>query len=685
MIKRAIPFPAYPDCAPLDISYLFEDEKPAGKHGFLRADGDIFRFEDGTPVKFWGTNLNGGANFPEKADAEKLARRLAAYGCNMVRFHQMDSEWATPNIYQFTKGRRMENTTTYDPEAFDRLDYLIYCLKREGIYIYLDMMTYRKFKEADGVRNSVSLGDRAAPYCLWDERLIELQKGYIRTLWEHENPYTGLKYKDDPAIALTDVVNEVCIFGCFGSPIKVEPYASEFREMYREWCRENSPETDVDSVDLNDRGVESLVQFKIEVQEKYYGGMIDYMRELGVRVPCTGPNFSWKYVQCKSAQRIGDFNDSHLNVRFMNWSPAGRYSRDLSMHEQAEWGAMRNARMRKFGKPMFTSEWDLTFPNAFRAESSIMMAAIGQLQNWSGYTIHTYAYTSHLERMHMLGKEIAGDTIGNVGYREGIFSTWNDPAKFGLFYHASLIMRRGDVRPSDNKMVIKIGELEQDNDQAPGESLSLPTKKAFIAATELSQVGADYYDEFENTVPDDKPIVDISAGEVTSDTGELYRSWEKRYGTVDTKMTKCVYGRLDKIGKIELDGMEITSNNDYAVIAASSLNNDLDIEHTDSILITTVGYAENTDMKMSVAREQSGDENLPPFMQMDDFGRPPIVCEVIEADIRIRNPRKNLVIWAVNSEGVFLGNVPIKYEDDGWFNFKLGEKCPTAYYLIQAE
>ena len=26
-----------------------------------------------------------------------------------------------------------------------------------------------------------------------------------------------------------------------------------------------------------------------------------------------------------------------------------------------------------------------------------------------------------------------------VTYREGIFSTWNDPAKYGLFYHAALV------------------------------------------------------------------------------------------------------------------------------------------------------------------------------------------------------------------------------------------------------
>ena len=683
-MKKHIPFPAYPDSAPIDLSYVFESEKPAGKHGFLKADGDVFRFEDGTEARFWGTNLNGGANFPEKPYAEKLAKRLAAYGCNMVRFHQMDSEWATPNIYQLTKGRRMKDTLTYDPESFDRLDYLVFCLKKEGIYVYLDMMTYRKFKEADGVRNAAALSDRAAPYCMFDERLIELQKGYIRTLWTHSNPYTGLRYMDDPVFALTDVVNEVCLFGCFGSPIRVEPYASEFREMFRKWCGKHAPGTDADSVDLNDRGCEPLVRFKIEVQEKYYGGMIAYMRELGVKIPCTGPNFSWKYVQCKAAQHIGDFNDSHLNVRFMNWNPERRLSRDLSLHEQPEWGAMRNARMRRFGKPMFTSEWDVTFPNAYRAESAVLMAAVGRLQNWSGFTIHTYAYTSGLEHMKILGKEISGDSIGNVGYREGIFSTWNDPAKFGMFYHAALITRRGDVSPANNKIVIRIGELEQDNDQAPGESLSLPAKKAFSAATELSQIGADYYGEFPETVPDDVPLVDIGNGEVRSDNGELYRSWKEKFGFIDTEMTKCVYGRLGRIGTVRLEGMEVECTNDYAVIAVSSLTEGKGIAGSDSLLISAVGSVVNTGMKMSVA-DDIPDDGLPPFMQMNDFGKEPIICEVIEAELTITNPHRNLTVWSVNAEGVFLGTLPVEYLDDGRIRIVIGKKCPSIYYLVQAQ
>lgn len=76
-MSQYIPTPAYPDAMPVDISFVFANEKPAGKHGFLKADGDDFRFEDGTLGRFWGVNFNGGACFPEHDYAEKVTQRLA--------------------------------------------------------------------------------------------------------------------------------------------------------------------------------------------------------------------------------------------------------------------------------------------------------------------------------------------------------------------------------------------------------------------------------------------------------------------------------------------------------------------------------------------------------------------------------------------------------------------------------
>ncbi len=680
-MAKYIPFPAYYDFAPLDISYLFENEKPAGKHGFMKTQGDRFVFEDGTPVRFWGTCLNSGACFPDRDYAEKVAKRIASYGCNIVRLHQLDAEWSTPNIFQMRKGKRMADTRHADPEAFDRLDYLLSCLKKEGIYVYLDMLTYRKYKEADGVRNTVALANCAVPYGMFDRDMIELQKEYCTMLWEHYNPYTGLAYKDDPMFVMCDIASEIHLFLNFGREFGVEPFTGEFRDMFANWCKEKGYAVDAYAVDLNAEDCEELMEFKLYMEEKFFNEMFDHVRSLGVKIPLTGVNFSWRYSSCKANQHLGDYHDSHLNQRHMSWEPGQKYYRDAAYHNYPEWGAMRNARMRQFGMPFYSAEWDLTYPNKYRAESPIMMAAVCMLQNWSGCSIHTYAYSSLLQYMNILGKEVSSESIGSVGYREGVFATWNE---FGLFYHSALMVRREDVKPAKNKITIAVKNLNGKIDFCFGTGVD---KAAFTAATEMSQIATDYYGEVADAVDENTPLMDLSKGEVVSDTGELYRSWKKGYGTVDTPMTKAVYGDLARNGTVELSGMSVTCSNPFAVVALSSLNNDLDLEHTDAMLLTTVGDVNNTGYKASLApdrKQRYGKTNLPPLMQTEDLGRAPIVCEVIEAEIAIKTDRRNMVVWAVNAEGFFAGQIPVTYED-GYMKFTVGPKFPSVYYFIQAE
>jgi len=71
-------------------------------------------------------------------------------------------------------------------------------------------------------------------------------------------------------------------------------------------------------------------------------------------------------------------------------------------------------------------------------------------------------------------------------------------------------------------------------------------------------------------------------------------------------------------------------------------------------------------------------------MQMEDFGEAPILCEVIEAEIAIKTEKRNLVCWAVNAEGFFVGQCPIRYED-GYAVFSIGGEASSIYYFIQEE
>ena len=66
---------------PVDLSFLNASEKPAGKRGYVRANGSSLEFSDGTPARFWGTNLTASTLFQTSPQYARLhARRLSQLG-----------------------------------------------------------------------------------------------------------------------------------------------------------------------------------------------------------------------------------------------------------------------------------------------------------------------------------------------------------------------------------------------------------------------------------------------------------------------------------------------------------------------------------------------------------------------------------------------------------------------------
>ncbi|MBS7614610.1 hypothetical protein KEJ18_02595 [Candidatus Bathyarchaeota archaeon] len=652
-----VPF-KYPwDDAPIDLSFLYKDEKPAGKHGFLKVKDDKFIFDDGVEARFWGTCFNSAANFPPHELSEKVARRLAKFGLNMVRTHQLDAEWSTPNIFQFTKGRLPENTLSFDPKSLDRLDYLIYCLKKEGIYIYLDQLTYRKFRIGDGIDAVDELGEAAKPYTNFDPKLIELQKKYSYDLWTHVNPYTGLAYKDDPAIALMEFANENDLFS---QQVTLEPYRSRLEIQYRGWAKERGIHVSDRKLDFT-TPTEQILRFLHDIQQDYYREMTKYLRCIGVKVPVTGSNWS-QSLTLLSSLRATEYTDSHNYWDF--WDVPGKEGSS----NRVTTGEKRNvfetlSFNRLLDRPFVVSEWDQPWPNEWRAESPLLMAAVAAFQSWSGVIIHTYRY-----RCSEPADCIGGVIMGGRRYRRN-FETFNDPAKFGLFYQAALMFRRRDIEPAIKTLGIKISE--ENIFKFPNDVETVP---ALVIASEKHKVGIvlpgqEPHVDFMIS-PTDTTIVDQCENEITSDTHQLYRNWLKRIGWIDTPRTKAAYGFLGEIREISLNDLKLKVRTRFAVIAISSLT-DKPINESPNLLLTAIGRANNTGVKY----------NADHTLQLD-VGHGPTLIEAIEATIELTTTQSHLTVWSINPEGLYTGMIPTEY-NEGKLRIEIGNMFPSMYYLIQ--
>ena len=132
--------------SPVDLSFLNAPEKPAGKHGFLRAEGESLIFEDGAKGRFWGVNLSAHSLFKTKESRMYAqAKRLSQLGINLVRISHHDSKWVSPNIF----GKNSDNTLSLNPKSLKRLDLWIKILQDEGIYVWLDLQMGREFRSEE--------------------------------------------------------------------------------------------------------------------------------------------------------------------------------------------------------------------------------------------------------------------------------------------------------------------------------------------------------------------------------------------------------------------------------------------------------------------------------------------------------------------------------------------------------
>ncbi len=669
--------PVYPhyDRMPVDISFVFKDEMPAGKHGFCKVQGEHFAFEDGTRATFWGVIMNGASNFPDHDYAEKCADRLMQSGVNYVRFHQLDSEWATPNLYRHSAGQRVATTRNLDEISMEKMDYWIKCLKERGIYIGTDVTTYRKFKSGDGVKCAKQLTLNPKGYALFDPLMIDLQKEFAVKFWNHYNPYTGLCYKDDPVFAFVDIINENDLFK---SPFnsmgfnRVEYYDNEFLEFFAAWLKEKGiTDYDISQCKLYDEKDSVQTEFRIHLMKTFCEGMYAHLREIGVKVPICGTN--WAHSCATSvAQRTMDFQDGHTYFYDWGWGEHEKATGNATLTTQAASPLASSASLGLAGQPMIMTEWDMPWSNSYRAEGPIWFPAVAAFQGWSAMSIHTYGYAPNHRDTDLLGKEAATDTLGGVPYREGIFTVWNDPAKFGLFYHGALMMRRGDV--SEGRKTIgakfnmdKIGKVQK---ELTGTAMEMHRVKMLLEDSDTSKV--------DEILPADQKYAEMPSDIIVSDTGELWRNRKKKRGAVDSPRTKAVYGFLginnvrarNYDPTIKLNGLTVRCNTDFAVIAMSSLT-DEPIETSDNILLTTVGRACNTDAWFD------GEKLL-------DIGKLPIQMEVIDAEIELKTDKENMVVMAVDSDGFYSGEVESTWEN-GVLKFHLGPHCACQYYLIREE
>ena len=221
-----------------DVSFL--NGTPAGQNGrIITKYGHFVEETSGRRVRFFGVNFGGKCAFPSHADADKVAAHLAKMGVNIVRFHHLQNNWETDGGFIWKPGKIWLEV---DPAQLDKMDYLVSALKKRGIYSNLNLQTSRNYLPEMGFSDSVlKLTDFSKRVDKFDRRMIELQKEYAKDLLDRTNKYTGLAYKNDPAVAVVEINNENSLVGApwegFAAGLTglPEPFRGELVGLWNAW------------------------------------------------------------------------------------------------------------------------------------------------------------------------------------------------------------------------------------------------------------------------------------------------------------------------------------------------------------------------------------------------------------------------------------------------------------------
>ncbi|MFW6161228.1 MAG: hypothetical protein ACODAJ_00575 [Planctomycetota bacterium] len=621
-------------------------DPPAGKHGFntVRPDGH-FTFADGTRARFFGTNVGGPSAIPEKAQAPVIAARLAKYGVNLLRIHSIDSRWASLIDYERGDSRH------FRADRLDRLDFFIAELIKRGIYIYFDMLDYRRFLPGDGVTDAAKLQHgwhhSIKGASVFNDRMIELQKEFATKFLTHRNPYTGRRYVEEPGVAVVEITNENSVFYFRNTTLTLPVYVEELKARWNRWLADRYDDraalagawTTADgrgalgeqedprkgSVVLPMRHLyqdpakaapphgprrgTDMLRFFFHLERRYYAEMRGHLKRIGIRVPITGTNQTF----CPASAYADSVNDfmsrnnywCHPNVHakphftFRNRSVLRS---DLARRSNP---ITNIASSTVVGKPMISPEFNWPWPIAYRAECLPMMAAYACLQEWDGLLF--FAYKPEGQKLEW-------------------FASHSDPVRWGAFPAAALLFHRNDV--SVARETVHVGWSEAEIFEGRRRHIEA-RHSPFRHVTYLHKVRNAFYDK---QYQGDATLVRGAAWEpqarqrYVSDTDELTLDARRHLFTIDTPRTKAAVGFLGDLGAIELGHVTIECKTPFAAILVTSLDGK-PVGESEHLLVTAVARAENTGQAYS--RNHTS---------VPERGRVPVLCEPVEATLALAMP-----------------------------------------------
>ncbi len=613
-------------------------------------------------------------------------------------------------------------------EALDMEDYFMAKLGENGMYCLLDC-----FLDGD-IRKSWEPGlgrmDTTLRMYLGDEIVRASWKRATTFMMEHVNKYTGVAWKDDPAIACMILYNEQ-EWGFFHPKKSLRPETQvEFDVKFRQWLERKYKDygalakawgesslksfADVETPASFPVGGKSardndFILFCAELSRESAAWMGDTLRASGYKGLISQYNISqWLGGQLakweKSQVCIANTYHNHP-TSFDN--PGSRCAQNSSIGAGI-WYWRGVASTRFADRPFVETEFNHSFWNPYQYECGAVFGAYSALQGFDGLSIH-------------------GGAVFNVARRPGLgaFDVGSSPiARAGEFLLNCLYLR-GDVKPASHRVELSIPKeyLEVDCDAGrsvsgeqgkiafmtgfsvafpwakPAEGVGVAAKpditispsdgSAFKSAgggwaidgvdTKDGKFSIDAFVKAmkaKGVLPKDN-ISDPGNGIFQSETGEIVMRTKENLLKIATRRSEAVAleaGKGERVGALNVAASSVP-----ALVAACSMDkSDAALESSKRVVLIYSTYAVNSGMTLSADRST-----------LVDIGKLPVLLRGGKLDLTLKNSNgAKCSLYALDFDGSRRERLPFEFKN-GLLKISLDtaklKDGPTVFFELAAE
>ena len=700
----------------LDLSAFIE--APAGKYGraVMTPDGHIAFEKNSTPQRFMGFSGDPDAKVWKTSSdrdfpflAAEYARAVRAQGYNLFRMHGFD-EWV------MTGSRKDQKPL---PRYMDRWDRMVYEMKRQGIYLQLNIFAFAHYvPDQNRFLTTEKRNANKVLFLVGDPGIRARFAETSRKVLNHVNPYTKLAWKDDPVFIAVEYYNELGL-GIELTRRMEQAYPAEYRYFKEKWRDFLNRKYAALPKGANPHSAATMEnppipvawdrsQLRSDYDEFWYECMKDAYRFCdqvmkdcgykGLTLQCPMPALRCAAVSWEGVQIV----DAHGYLSH----PDGGEQPGATVDQSSSITNAANVFRRRFGqhiygRPFFFNEHNYCFRSPYQYEKPLSLGAYAALNDWDSLAIH------------------AGAVALKNDQRASSFYAANNPVLRAGEFLSTLFFLRRDVAPAKHSLAIA---LNKDYVFRPGNSANAlaPTQSRITLLTKAASIFTDLprYDRVPQPGRPDMTIAPAGSGEIIwhgwfaaaketaasdssldalvkdmrkrgilpkenitdlskqiyqSETGEITMYAQEKKMTVITAKSEAAALPAGKTEK--LDTLDIKKNSVNSLIGLVSVDNNLLTESSRMVLILSTRIA-NTNM-----------QHDPSGVHLRVIGTLPILYQCGEYEIQIRRKEK-LRCYALSLTGERKEEVPLVHTGDGsTFTLDMAKlkHGPTPFFEITVD